>query len=194
MPKISLQNGDIALFKGGAVVCPCNSDLTYKRDNYILKKLADKERESQIYHKVIKALRIHEKKSNKGLLNELSAIGSCEIGNAVITKGYSFPFKHIIFLPYKDNETPGEVIDFILLHQALRAAFTLASLYGVKTLAIPLLHTKEADNDWLSKVFRSVLTSNVSKKSLSEYEVLNIITGVAKEFDKTSLTEITIYK
>src|SRR3989338_10577921 len=113
MPKISLQNGEITGFQGDAIICPSDVDLTNKKSN------------KWIYSILSKA--------GSDLTKELSAIGYCETGNAVITKAYNLKVKHLIFLPIsaQDDKVKHLIflpisaqddkehkLNFILFHQA----------------------------------------------------------------------------
>jgi len=72
------------------------------------------------------------------LQQECNAIGSCEIGQAVITEGYNLPAKYII-------HTPGPVWhggnngEERLLRECYINSLTLAERYGCESVAFPLI-------------------------------------------------------
>lgn len=140
-------------FEGDGIVVPCDVDLTYSKSNEIIREISAK--------------------AGPKLSEELAAIGFCELGHAVITQAYGLPVKKLIFLPYIDRNN-SERIDFILFHQAVRSALSLASLYGLKTLAIPVL-------------------SNILPNSKNEHEVEDIIEGITKTFVSPSLKELSLF-
>lgn len=178
MPKITIQRGDITLFGGDAVVIPSDVELTNKKANKIVEVILES--------------------GNDDLIKEISAIGYCEMGNAVITQGYNLKAKHLIFLPYCDSSNEENRIDFILLHKALRSVFTLASLYNVSTLAIPIFRFKIVKLNFIEKIlnikiFRSLLGQE-EESGLKESEVEDIIISISSEFKDTSIKEVCIYK
>lgn len=151
--KVSKLSGNITVFEGDGIVVPCDVDLTYRKTNDVVRD-------------------INTKAGNK-LWEELANIGYCEIGHAVITQAYGLPVKKLIFLPYIDRDN-SQRIDFILFHQAVRSALSLASLYGLKTLAIPVL-------------------PNILPNSKNEHEVEDIIEGITKTFVSPSLKELSLF-
>ncbi|MDR2529074.1 MAG: macro domain-containing protein [Synergistaceae bacterium] len=72
------------------------------------------------------------------LQKECDAIGGCETGQAVITKGYRLPAKHVI-------HTPGPVWrggghgEAGLLRECYLNSLTLAKKHGCKSIAFPLI-------------------------------------------------------
>jgi len=118
MPKFTLLTGNIVDYTGDAIVCPCDVELSNDKINSIVKDVLEQ--------------------AGADLLAELSAIGFCGIGHAVIVSGYKLNVKSIIFYPYKDSNNPEEHIDSILMHQAIKAVFSLVKLYHIKKLAISL--------------------------------------------------------
>ena len=72
------------------------------------------------------------------ITKELSAIGHCELGNAVMTGGYNKETSHTIFVPVTDSENVGNRINLPSLHQAIRSALTLAKLYEIKDIMVEL--------------------------------------------------------
>ncbi|HUD44911.1 MAG TPA: macro domain-containing protein [Patescibacteria group bacterium] len=193
MPKIILGSGSISRFTGDAVVVPSDTDLTYKKSNRILQYLAYGSDTDYSYKKISKEEREKRKECEVHLLKELSGIGHIELGHAVITKSYGLPVTNLIFLPYEDHDSPDEILDSVTLHQATRAAFTLATLYNVKTIAIPIIkkHFRKKDmiNDFITRIF-----NKEALKILSEDEIMNIMIGVSREYNNTSLEEITLYR
>lgn len=173
MPKISLQSGEIANFQGDAIICPSDVDLTDKKAN------------KWVYSILYKA--------GQDLTKELSAIGYCETGNAVITKGYNLKVKHLIFLPISAHDDEEHKINFILLHQGLRSALNLATLYDLKTLAIPLPYLKKSKEDFFNKSIKFLFGSE-NEKELTSEEAMNIIIAVSGEYKDTSLETIAIYR
>lgn len=172
MPKITLQNGEIANFQGDAIICPSDVDLTNKRSNKWIYSILDK--------------------AGSDLTRELSAIGYCETGNAVITKAYDLKVKHLIFLPILYQDDKEHKLNFVLFHKALRSAFNLAILYDIKTLAIPLLSLRFSKEDFFNKLVKSLFEIK-PKKGLTNEEIMNIIIAVSGEYKNTSLETITIY-
>ena len=94
----------------------------------------------------------------------------------------------MIWVPVKDQD--GRPIDQITLHAALRNAFTLADLYKVETIAVPMLNPKIINRP---SIF-NFLNDRPSPETMSDGRVLDIITAVAKDFAKSSLQEISIYR
>ena len=179
-PKITLRKGNVIVFEGDAIIIPSDVELTNKKANNIVHGLLEKD---------------------NNLLREISSIGYCEMGNAVITRGYGLKAKHLIFLPYCDNDNEENKIDFVLLHKALRSAFNLASLYEVSTIAVPVFRFKAVKLNFIEKIlnikiFRSLFgqEGNNGLNGLKEGEVEDIIISVSSEFKNTSIKEVSIYK
>lgn len=193
MPKITIAKGNITNFSGDAIVVPCDSDLTYKKGNAVIQYFSDVERNNDDYRQVIDSTLSKIKESESNLLKELSAIGYCELGNAVITKAYLFGAKNFIFMPFFDHNDQENKMNFVLLHQALRSAFNLATIYGIKTLAIPLPSPKFPKEEAFIKFVKSLFEVKPKKRLQSE-EMMNIIMAVSEEYKNTSLENITIYR
>jgi len=193
MIKIILESGNILSFKCDALICFCDSDLTLKKSNRILQAFFEKTKLNSSQKNVINKSYSQSKEQEDNLLKELSAIGFCEIGNAVITKAYDIDVKHFIFVPYIDNDNPNDKLNFVLFHRAIRSAFTLANLYGVKSLAVPILRTKIAKKEFMDKVMSEVFDIK-KQEALSEKELTDIIIAISKEFENQSLEEIFIYR
>jgi len=173
MPQISFrENGDISDFRGDAIVVPSDVDLTYAKAN--------------------EAIRSVLKKGGPNLLQEVSAIGYCEIGHAVITRGYNLHTKYIVFLPYTDRERKESRLNFVLLHQALKNAFNLAVLYGAKTLAIDLAPLQVRKKDLLKEILSKVLDTE-PPKGLTIDETVDVAKAVSGDY-KDALREVTVYK
>ncbi|MDP2860672.1 MAG: hypothetical protein Q8N98_03060 [bacterium] len=207
MPKITFKNGEITSFQGDAIICPSDVNLTNKRSNEWICSILSK--------------------AGPDLAKELSAIGYCEIGNAVITKAYDLkvrtlranppaggpellyqrsetPYpsrlggtgtgvKHLIFFPISAQDDEEHKLNLILFHQAFRSAFNLATLYGIKTLAMPLPSLKRRKEGFFNELAKS-LFGNENKKGLTGEEIMNIITAVSGEYKNTSLETIMIYR
>src|SRR3989344_4025058 len=117
--NIQLATGKLTDFRGDAIICGSVTDLT-ATTNKNVKELLEM--------------------AGKGLEAELLAIGYCALGNSIITRGHDLKIKHIIFVPIKDSFDPDNLMNFTLLHQAIRSALTLANIYKIKTLAMPMLN------------------------------------------------------
>lgn len=174
MINITQQTGSITDFTGDGIVIPCDVDLTFRKSNDIIRN-------------------VYSNAGNK-LWEELAAVGYCEIGHVVITKGYNLKVKNLIFLPYTDQEVVSHRVNYLLLHQAIRSALSLASLYGLQTLAIPLtinLLPKRRKNA-LKTVISKVLGERTESPDTNEVE--NIIEGIVKGFVSESLKEVCLFK
>jgi len=172
MVKIELKRGSISEFEGDAIIVPSDVDLTYEKANGALRTVIER--------------------GGQGLLTELSSIGRCEIGNAVITQGYELNVDRVILIPYQDINYKGDKLTLLLLHKALKAAFNLASSYGVRTLAIEILPLRTKKMNLLERLLAKVSSFDTTEL-LSADEIMDVIAGVAEEHKKT-LEEIVIYK
>ena len=193
MAKIVLESGSILSFKGDALICFCDSDLTFKKNNPILQFFSAKTRANSSQKMVVNQSYEQNKEEEDLLLKELSAIGSCDIGNAVITKAYGLEVKHFIFVPYIDHDNSDNRINYVLFHHALRSAFTLANLYDIKRLAIPTLRAKVAKKEFMDKIIAGVFETK-KQDLLNEKELTDITVAIAKEFENQSMQEIVIYR
>jgi len=193
MPKITIEKGNINSFSGDAIVVPCDTDLTYKKGNAVIQYFSDVERNNDDYRQVIDSTLGKIRESESNLLKELSAIGYCELDNAIITKAYLFGVKNFIFMPFFDHNNQENKMNFVLLHQSLRSAFNLASIYGIKTLAISLPSPKFPKEEVFIKFVKSLFEIK-PKKGLQNEEMMNIIIGVSEEYANSSLKEISIYR
>ena len=173
MPQISFREGDIGDFRGDVIVAPCDTDLTYAKTN--------------------EAIRSVLKKGGPDLLQEVSAIGFCEIGNAVITKAYGeLKVKNVIFMAYTGQEDSENQADFVLLHQALRNVFDLAVLYKAKTIAIDITPLRAGKENFLRRALSKVLETEPPRK-LTTDEMIDIVMSISAGYKKT-LEEIVIYR
>lgn len=192
MPQILLETDSIGNFKGDGIFCYCDVDLSKNKNNQLLQILKYPNQEG--YKNTIKSKILNSNKNSKSdLLKELSAIGEIQIGNAVITKAYELNAKYFIFIPYMDSEDINNHITSVSLHQALRSAFSLASLYNLSRVAVPILKIKIPKKDTFEKLL-SLLWETKSPKTMTEDEILNIIIAISKEFSNSSLKEVVIYK
>ena len=151
--KVSKLSGNITTFEGDGIVIPCDVDLTDRQSNDVVRDV--------------------NTKAGPKLAEELADIGYCELGHTIITQGYDLPSKNLIFFPYLDRNN-SQRIDYILLHQAIRSTLSLASLYGLKSIAIPIV-------------------TNIHKGRKNENEVETIIEGIAKGFESESLKEVLLF-
>lgn len=173
MAEIKLQRGRISEFEGDAIVVPCDVDLTHERVNGAVKEVLEK--------------------GGSDLLKEVSAIGFCEIGHAVITKAYGeLKVKNVIFMAYTGQENSENQADFVLLHQALRNVFDLAVLYKAKTIAIDIAPLRARKETLLRKAVSKVLDTEPPRK-LTADEMMDIVMSISGGYKKT-LGEITIYR
>ncbi len=172
MPDITLKTDKITNFKGGAILCPCDIDLTYSKPGTALKPIFQT--------------------AGKDLLKELSATGYCEIGNAIITQGYELKVKHLIFMPISDSNNKVGKMDSNQLHQSLKSAFSLAGLYKVKTLAMPLFSVRKKRIKLLDIIYNK-LSGEQETKSISNQEIFNIITTLSGDQNCQSLKQIFLY-
>lgn len=172
MANITLTDGDISKYNGDALIMPCDTELTFSKG----------------YHRLTNLFET----AGEDLQKELSAIGYCEIGNAIITKSYNLNVKHIIFMPYTDHTNLENKIDYLLFHQALRSCFALAQLYGIESLAISLMRHKTQKETFRSLV--EVIFQENKNESMSYEEIIDIIMGIQKEQVNQNLKSIVIYK
>lgn len=173
MPKVTLSSGRIDEFVGDAIICPCDFELTYKRANNFVRKILDI--------------------GGKKLMDEISVIGSCNIGHAVATKGYNLNVKNIIFLPYTDHDNPENIMNLETLHQGLKSAFTLASLYTLKTLALGFFQIESSEPETIGPFLERLLTGR-REFAYNSDEMYNVILTVIKDFERSSIIELAIYK
>ncbi len=173
MPKISLSTGNIAEFKGNALVCPTDLEITYSKTG-ISKAVFDK--------------------AGEGLLREASAVGFGNLGNAVIVRGYELAVKHVIFVPVVDHSSEDNKLNTELLHLAVRNAFILADSYQLKTLAVPMLNSGQRTKPLLERLIAKFIKETPETKPIPDDEVVNTVITISKEFEDSSIKEVTIYK
>lgn len=162
MANIRQETGNILEYKTDVIICPCHTDLTYIKDDNLYKKIFAR--------------------GGKDLQKELSSIGYCAIGNAVITQPYTLPYKKLIFIAYKDPKKQDEPVDHLLLHQAYRSAINLSLLYGIKNLStsgVPVAVKKQN----ATQKFTGLFKLETAQPSLNPQETIEIAKTVASEFD-----------
>jgi len=171
--NVVFLRGNILDFKGDAIICPCCTELTFIDRSELLKSISNI--------------------AGDDLLKELCAIGYCNIGNVVITKGYNLQVKNIIHVPYIDR-SETEVITFTELHEAIRNAFDLAVLYGLKKIAIVPFPLKPDETPVKnnSKKWLSWIGYQKRNRELSSKESVDIITGLFNGY-KNQIEELTVY-
>src|SRR3990167_2649466 len=99
--NISIKTDNIASFIGDVMIIPCDTELTYS------KAIAPNPNYPLFKHESNKVLvKVILEKSGKDLIKELSAIGYCEIGNAVSVQGYDLKVTRVIFMPITDHNNP----------------------------------------------------------------------------------------
>ena len=164
---------DVIDFKGDVIIIPCDSELTYHKVG-IVAKILDK--------------------GGEDLLKELTSIGYCEVGYAVIVQGYELPAKNIIFMPVSDHNHQETRINYIDLHQSLKAAFTLADLYKAKTVAIAGIHIPNTKRSVAQSLWKKFTEGKKEAGSPSSDEIEDIIISTSKNFKDSSIKELIIYK
>ncbi len=192
--RVAIETRDLVNFSGDAIIVPCDTDLTYRKGNPIVRYLSRLLNKNTDYKKVANFVWGKAKQYEDSLLKELSAIGYCDIGNAVITKAYFFKVNNFIFMPLYDHDDTDNRLNTPLLHKALRSAFDLASLYGLKNLAMPMPSSKSSEEDFTNKFLKSLFFENFNKKEFNQDEFLNIVYAVFSDYKNSSLENITIYK
>lgn len=173
MPKITLETGDITSYSGDAIICPSDVELTHKGEHRTIRRIFEK--------------------AGPDLLKELAVIGRCEVGNAVITKGYSLKVTHLIFMPFTDHTDEESMLDSIQLHQGLKSAFTLAGMYEAKRLAIPLLPVLTTRRSRLERLLDIIWRDKSVITPIGTEEMMDIVAAVAREY-LSVLEEVTIYR
>lgn len=171
--NIQISTGDITDFKGEAIIIPCSSDLTSKRIGIVP--------------------RILEKGGND-LIRELTAIGYCEVGNAVIVQGYELKTRDVIFMPVASHTNEEAQINYVGLHQALNAAFTLADLYKAKSVAIAGIHIPSKRKNFFISLWDKYFGDNCEAKTLDSDGIEDIIISTSKNFESSTIKELVIYK
>jgi len=172
MLKITLETGDMTNFSGDAIIVPSDVELSYSKTTLNIKRILQK--------------------AGGGLLEELAAIGYAEVGNAVITNGYKLKVKHLIFMPFTCHQEAENKISSTQFHQSLKSAFTLAKIYKVKTLAIPLLPRQAQKKNPLEKLV-DILFGGKFEAHIKADEMMDIITAIARE-NKSVLEKVAVYR
>ena len=170
--NIQLATGDITDFTGGVIIVPSDSDLTYKKTG-ILPKLLEK--------------------AGKDLIRELTNIGYIEVGYAAVVQGYELKAKHIIFMPIADHNNEEVRINYVGLHQSLRAAFDLANLYKAKSVAIAGIHISSRRKNFFVSLWDKYFGDNSETRTLNDSEIEDIVISTSKNFEST-IKELIIYK
>lgn len=185
--NIQIATGDITDFEGDVIIVPCDSELTYTKSfssnpNYPL--FTNESKKSLIKNLLEKA--------GKELVRELTAIGYCEVGYAVVTQGYDLKTKHIIFMPISDHNNEEARTNYIGLHQSLRAAFDLANLYKAKSVAIAGIYIRGKRNNFFLSLWNKYFGDNGEGKPLSNDEIENIIITTSRNLENTPIKELVI--
>lgn len=117
-PKVFLLKGDITTLKVDCIVNSAN------------KSLLAGSGVSGVIHR----------KAGKELEKECKSIGFCEVGEAVITKGYGLPVKYLIHTvgPVFDKENGREEV---LLSKCYQSSLNLADQYHLSSIAFPSIST-----------------------------------------------------
>lgn len=187
--KIQIATGDITDFEGDVIIVPCDSELTYTKSvtpnpNYILFKHESKK----------SLIRNLFEKAGKELVKEVSTIGFCEMGYAVTVQGYELKARNIILMPISDHNNEGDRINYVVLHQSLRAAFDLASLYKAKSVAIASIHIPNKRKNFFVSLWDSYFGDSSGIRPLSDSEVEDIIISTSKNLENSTIKNIFIYK
>lgn len=181
--------GDITDFKGDVIIIPCDSELSYTKtyapnpDYRLFKHESKKSLVKNIFEK-----------AGKELIKEVTTIGYCEIGYAVITKGYELKAKNVVFMPITNHDNEDSKINYVGLHQSLRSAFTLADLYKAKSVAIAGIRIPNKRKDFFKNLWDKFLSDGGAVKSLSGDEIEDIIITTSKNLEKNSIKTLFIYK
>lgn len=171
--NIRISTNDITDFDGDVIIVPCDSDLTYRKTGILP--------------------RILEKAGND-LMRELTVIGYCEIGYAVIVQGYELKTRHVVFMPVIDHNNEQVRINYVGLHQSLRAAFELASLYKSRSVAVAGIHIPSKRKNFFLSLWDRYFGDNGETKNLSDSEIEDIVISTSKNLESSSIKELLIYK
>ena len=186
---ISIKTDDITDLTGDVIIIPCDSELTYTKSfspnpNYPLFTHESKKG-------LIKSLL---EKAGKELVRELTAIGYCEVGYAVVTQGYDLKTKHIIFMPISDHNNEEVRTNYIGLHQSLRAAFDLANLYKARSVAISGIYLSNKRKGGFASLWDKYFTDVGEPSKLSSGQIEDIIISTFNNLNNSSVKELSIYK
>lgn len=97
-------------------------------------------------------------------------------------------------MPVADHNNEVARINYIALHQALRAAFTLTELYKAKSVAIAGIHIPSRKRNFFLSLWNKYFGENSGTKPLSTDEVEDIIISTSKNLENSCIKEIVIYK
>ncbi len=187
--NIQLATGDITDFAGDVIIVPCDSDLTFTKSfspnpNYPLFTHESKK-------SLIKSLL---EKAGKELVSEITAIGYIEVGYAVITKGYELKTRNVIFMPITDHNNEEFRINYVILHQSLKAAFTLADLYKARSIAIASIYIPNKRKNFFVSIWDKYFRDNGETQGLGSDEIEDIIISTSKNLENSTIEELAIYK
>lgn len=187
--NIQISTGDITSFDGDVIIIPCDSELTYT------KAFSPNSRYPLFKHESEKSLvkQIFEK-SGKELIREVTTIGFCEIGYAVTVQAYELKAKRLIFMPVADHNNEEVRVNYIGVHQSLRAAFTLADLYKAKSVAVAGIHIPSKRKNFFMSLWNKLLNDGSEIKPLGDDEVEDIVISTSKNLENSSIKELVIYK
>lgn len=187
--NIQIATGDITGFEGDVIIVPSDSELTYTKSiplnpNYLIFKHESKKN-------LIKNL---FERAGKELVQELTTIGYCEIGYAVTVQGYELKARNIIFMPISDHNNEETRINYVILHQSLRAAFSLADLYKAKSVAIAGIHISTKRKNFFLSLWDKYLGNGGGAKTLSDSEIEDIVISTSKNLENSIIKELVIFK
>lgn len=184
-------SGNITDFKGDVIILPCDTELTYT-------KSFAPDPKYPLFHESKKSLiKSVFEKASKELVRELTTIGFCEIGNVVITKGYDLKVGNVIFMPLTDHRNEETKISNIDLHQSLRNAFTMAEIYKARSIAIGAIKIpqgKKGFTNLIEKTFKQFWEDKSQPKMISNDEIEDIVVSVLRDFEKSTISSLCIYK
>lgn len=187
--QIQISTADIIDFEGDAIIIPCDSELTYTKTFIVNPKYP---RFKNDYKKgLMKNLLL---KAGSDLARELTIIGYCEIGYATRTQGYGLKVKNIIFMPISEHNDEEFRINYVGLHQSLRAAFGLADLYKAKSVAIAGIHIPNKRKNFFKSLWNKYLEDKDESKGLASDEIEDIIISLSKNLENSQIKALTIYK
>lgn len=106
------------------------------------------------------------------LLEEFKTINYCNIGGAIITKGYDLPHKYIIHTagPMWQGGNKNEIKQ---LEACYINCLELAKQYNIKTIALPAIstgHSYKFTHDLVAKIALKII-----KKHLKDFKEIKII-------------------
>ncbi|MBU1033460.1 macro domain-containing protein [Patescibacteria group bacterium] len=152
-PKVFLLKGDITTLKVDCIVNSANKSL-----------LAGSGVSGAIH-----------RKAGKELEKECKSMGFCDVGEAVITKGYGLPVKHLIHTvgPVFGKESGKEAA---LLSKCYRSSLKLAEKHHLSSIAFPSISTGHHNfpNKIAAKVVAQVLLDCLKKSNRSIKEIFMV--------------------